>query len=181
MPSSEDSVSVHKYVCKSWTNSLESCWINGIWIQTYTLIQAEQVFILFYSFINSSTIMFDTCVCACSQNTEICFQWLCAHFFCVVCVYVLVIDCMCVFLRLLLEARKEKRAILLSWSLWVNSTVLPDRVFWEGGGCFTRSYRELHWQPSPYYPALHSNPRNTLTNYFVRSCLLQSVWTSLIL
>lgn len=134
MPSSEDSVSVHKYVCKSWTNSLESCWINGIWIQTYTLIQAEQVFILFYSFINSSTIMFDTCVSACSQNTEICFQWLCAHFFCLVCVYVLVIDCMCVFLRLLLEARKEKRASLLSWSLWVNSTVLPDRVFWEGGG-----------------------------------------------
>lgn len=132
MPSSEDSVSVHKYVCKSWTNSLESCWINGIWIQTYTLIQAEQVFILFYSFINSSTIMFDTCVCACSQNTEICFQWLCAHFFCLVCVYVLVIDCMCVFLRLLLEARKEKRASLLSWSLWVNSTVLPDQVFWGG-------------------------------------------------
>lgn len=157
MPSSEDSVSVHKYVCKSWTNSLESCWINGIWIQSYTLIQAEQVFILF--FIHAVAVLcVSVCVCA------------------------LLIDCMCVFLRLLLEARKERKASLLSWSLWVNSTVLPDRVFWEGrGGCFTRSYRELHWQPSHYYPALHSNPRNTLTNYFVRSCLLQSVWTSLIL
>lgn len=86
MPSSEDSVSVHKYVCKSWTNSLESCWINGIWIQTYTLIQAEQVFILFYSFINSSTIMFDTCMCMQSKHWNLLSVTLCTLFLPRVCV-----------------------------------------------------------------------------------------------
>lgn len=124
------------------------------------------------------------CQCMQSKHWNLLSVTLCTLFLCRVCVCVLVIDCMCVFLRLLLEARKERKASLLSWSLWVNSSVLPDRVFWEGGGwvgCFTRSYRELHWQPSHYYPVFHSNPRNTLINYFVRSCLLQSVWTSLIL
>lgn len=162
MPSSEDSVSVHKYVCKSWSNSLESCWIDGIWIQSYTLIQAEQVFILFYSFINSRTIMFDTCVSACSQNTEICFQCLCAHFFCLVCVCVCTWNWLHVcFPQAAVRGQKGEKgdpAVLEPVSQF-NSFTWPGVL--RGGGCFTRSYRELHWQPSHYYPVLHSNPRIT--------------------
>lgn len=92
------------------------------------LSQAKQVFIFYtdiivfdiYSIKKGKSTFYECCFLISMGVCEYTLYWLRC-----------VVGYMCVFLRPPSEARKERREILLSWSLWVThfEAVLPEQVY----------------------------------------------------